>query len=105
MDKFTSTIKVSFPSKPSYDECIKIQDKFFFEDKRVVKYLKENGMTKWSIIKTENVEPVKAVAIMEYENKNSFQKCQSIFTKFMPDIINTLFKSSVTRGNMIYDKI
>ena len=105
MEKFTSIITITFPSNPAYQEWVKIQDKFFFEDKKVVTYLKENGMTKWTLTKTEDVEPIKVVAIMEYTNKNYFQKCQGIFTKFMPHIRNTLYKSNVTRGNVIYDNI
>ena len=105
MEKFTSIITITFPSNPAYQEWVKIQDKFFFEDKKVVTYLKENGMTKWTLTKTDDIEPVKVVAIMEYTNKNSFQKCQGIFTKFMPHIRNTLYKSNVTRGNVIYDNI
>ena len=105
MKKFTSIITITFPSDPAYDEWTKIQNKFFFEDTNVVKYLKENGMTNWSLTKTDDVEPIKVVAIMEYENKNSFQKCQGIFKKFMPHIRNTLYKSSVIRGTVIYDII
>ena len=105
MKKFTSIITITFPSNPAYDEWTKIQNKFFFEDKRVVTYLKENGMTSWTLTKTDDVEPIKVVAIMEYENENSFKKCQSIFTKFMPHIRNTLYKSSVIRGDVIYDII
>ena len=59
MKKFTSIITVTFPSNPAYDEWTKIQNKFFFEDKRVVTYLKENGMTSWTLTKTDDVEPIK----------------------------------------------
>mgnify|MGYP001174548329 CR=1 FL=1 len=105
MKKFTSIITITFPSNLAYDEWTKIQNKFFFEDKRVVMFLKENGMTNWTLTKTDDVEPIKVVAIMEYENENSFQKCQNIFSKFMPHIRNTLYKSSVIRGTVIYDII
>ena len=45
---------------------------FFFHDKRIVQLLKQNGMTKWTIYKTEDVEPLKVIAICKYKNDESF---------------------------------
>ena len=67
--------------------------------------LKQNGMTKWTIYKTEDVEPVKVIAVCEYKNNESFQKCQKIFLKFLPKIQDLIIKSNFARANVVKDAI
>ena len=63
--------------------------------------LKQNGMTKWTIYKTEDVEPLKVIAVCEYKNDESFQNAKSIF-KILPKIqdliINQFRQSTCCRG-------
>jgi hypothetical protein len=56
-------------------------------------------------MKTEEKEPVKVVAYFEYKNKESFDKCQRIFLKFMPQLSDLIYKSNVVRGNIVFDEI
>ena len=62
-------------------------------------------MTKWTMSKTDDVEPVKVVIIMEYINKKSFEQCQSLFLKYMPNVQNLIYKSNITRGEVIFEQI
>ena len=105
MNKFTSIITITFSNNIEFKNWYVFTEKFFLYDEKVIIYLKEKGMTKWTITKTDSEEPVKAIAVMEYKDKNSFQKCQPIFSKFMPKISNILYKSNVVRGEVIFDKI
>ena len=107
MKKFTSFITITFPSDPSFKEWERITKDFFLKDVNVVKFLKENGMTKWTWTKTDEVEPVRVVALMEYENKKSFDNCQKIFSKFIPNtnVRDMLIKSNLIRGDVIFDQI
>ena len=57
--------------------------------------------------KTDDIEPVIAVIIMEYEIKKAFNNCQTVFSKF---IVNTnvrdiLIKSNLVKRNVIIDQI
>ena len=81
MSKFVSIMTNTYSSEITYDEWLKRIINFFFHDKRIVQLLKQNGMTKWTIYKTEDVEPLKVIAICEYKNDESFQKCQKVFFK------------------------
>ena len=81
MSKFTSIITVTFPSNPLFEEWYKTIENFFLKDEKIIVYLKQNGMTKWTMSKTDDVEPIKVVIIMEYKNKKSFDQCQSLFLK------------------------
>ena len=105
MEKFTSFITITFPSELSFREWENITKEFFFKDEKIVIFLKENGMTKWTWTKTDEVEPVRVVALMEYKNKKSFETCQKIFSKYMPSVRGLLYKTNIIRGNVIFDKI
>ena len=105
MKKFTSIITVTFPSEPSYSEWYKTIENFFLKDEKVILYLKQNGMTKWTMTKTDDVEPVKVVIFMEYSSKKSFELCQNLFLKFMPNVQNLIYKSNIIRGEVIFDQI
>ena len=78
---------------------------FFLKDAKVVRFLKENGMTKWTWTKTDELEPERVVALMEYKNKKSFDDCQKIFSKYMPNVRGLVYKSNIIRGNVIFEKI
>ena len=105
MKKFSSIITVTFPSEPSYKEWYKIIENFFFKDEKVTLYLKQNGMTKWTMSKTDELEPIKLILSMEYLNKKSFDRCQALFLKFMPKVRHLVFKSNILRGEVIFDKV
>ena len=105
MNKFSSIITVTFPSEPSYKEWYKTIEDFFLKNNKVTIYLKENGMTKWTMSKTDDVEPVKVVIFMEYMNKKSFEKCQSLFLKYMPNVESLIYKSNIVRGEVLFDQI
>ena len=53
MEKFTSFITITFPSDPAFKEWEKITKDFFLQDANVVRFLKENGMIKWTWTKTD----------------------------------------------------
>ena len=38
-------------------------------------------------------------------NKKSFDKCQPVFLKFMPQISDLIYKSNIVRGEVILDEI
>ena len=105
MSKFTSIITVTFPSTPLFEEWYKTIENFFLKDEKIIVYLKESGMTKWTISKTDDVEPIKVVIIMEYKNKKSFDQCQSLFLKYMPKVQNLIYKTNIIRGEVIFDQI
>tara|TARA_Y100000589_G_C27116183_1_gene614334 strand:+ start:944 stop:1261 length:318 start_codon:yes stop_codon:yes gene_type:complete len=105
MSKFTSIITLTLPSEPAYKEFYKINDDFFFKDKKVLDFLKQNGMTKWTMSKTDELEPIKLILSMEYLNKKSFDRCQALFLKFMPKVRHLIFKSNILRGEVIFDKV
>ena len=105
MEKFTSFITITFPSDPAFKEWEKVTKDFFLKDAKVVRFLKENGMTKWTWTKTDELEPVRVVALMEYQNKKSFDDCQKIFSKYMPKISDLIFKSNIVRGKVVLDEI
>ena len=105
MSKFTSIITVTFPSLPLFKEWYKTIEDFFLKDEKITLYLKQNGMTKWTMSKTDDVEPVKVVIFMEYINKKSFEQCQSLFLKYMPKVQNLIYKTNVVRGEVLFDKI
>ena len=107
MQKFTSIITLTFPSDLAFDEWFTVTKNYFLKDKKIVQFLKENGMTKWTMTKTDDIEPVKTVIVMEYENKKAFDNCQKIFSKFIPNtnVRDMLIKSNLVRGNVIFDQI
>ena len=105
MEKFTSFITITFPSDPAFKEWEKITKDFFLKDANVVRFLQDNGMTKWTWTKTDEVEPVRVVALMEYNNKKSFDDCQKIFSKYMPNVRGLVYKSNIIRGNVIFEQI
>ena len=51
------------------------------------------------------MEPIKVLIIFEYKDKKSFDKCQTVFLKFMPKISDLIYKSNVVRGKIILDEI
>ena len=55
--------------------------------------------------KINSSEPVRVVALMEYENKKSFDNCQKIFSKYMPNVRGLVYKSNIIRGNVIFEQI
>ena len=79
--KFVSVMTNTFASEITYKEWKKKIEDFFFADERVIILLKQNGMTKYTVYKTDDVEPVKSITIFEYRTKDSFDKCQKIFLK------------------------
>ena len=107
MQKFTSIITLTFPSDLDFDEWFNVTKNYFLKDKKVVQFLKENGMTKWTMTKTDDIEPVKTVIVMEYKNRKAFDDCQKIFSKFIPNtnVRDMLIKSNLVRGNVIFDQI
>ena len=105
MSNFVSIITITFPSFIAYEDWFKRSNDFFLTDKKIKIYLTQNGWKKWTAIKTEETEPVKVVAYFEYENKESFEKCQKIFSKFMPKLSDLIYKSNVVRGNIVLDEI
>ena len=105
MKNFASIITITFPSFISYEDWLKRTKEFFLKDDKIKKYLAENGLKKWTYIKTDDVEPIKVVAIFEYKDKRSFDKCQSVFLKFMPKISDLIYKSNIVRGEIILDEI
>ena len=56
-------------STPLFEEWYKTIENFFLKDEKIIVYLKQNGMTKWTMSKTDDVEPIKVVIIMENKNK------------------------------------
>ena len=70
MKNFASIITITFPSFISYEDWLKRTKEFFMKDEKIKKYLAENGLKKWTYIKTDDVEPIKVVAIFEYKDKN-----------------------------------
>ena len=105
MSKFVSIMTNTYSSDISYNEWLKRTNSFFFDDESIVQVLRQNGMIKWTIYKTEDIEPVKVIAICEYENSESFQKCQKIFLKFLPKIQDLIIKTNFSRANIIKDII
>ena len=105
MSKFTSIITVTFPSEPAFKEWYKITRDFFLKDEKVTIFLKQNGMIKWTMSKTDDIEPVKVVICMEYLNKKSFDQCQNLFLKFMPKVDQLIYKTNIVRGEVIFDQI
>ena len=105
MSKFVSIMTNTYSSEISYDEWLKRINNFFFDDERIVQLLRQDGMTQWTIYKTEDVEPLKVIAICEYENSESFQKCQKIFLKFLPKIQDLIIKTNFSRANIVKDII
>ena len=105
MKKFSSIITVTFPSEPSYKEWYKTIENFFLKDEKIIVYLKQNGMTKWTMSKTDDIEPVKVVICMEYLDKKSFDQCQNLFLKFMPKVDQLIYKTNIVRGEVIFDQI
>ena len=105
MSKFVSIMTNTYSSEITYDEWLKRINNFFFHDKRIVQLLRQNGMTKWTIYKTEDVEPLKVIAICEYKNDESFQKCQKVFLKFLPKIQDLIIKTNFARAHVVEDVI
>ena len=103
--KFVSVMTNTFASEITYKEWKKKIEKFFFADERVIILLKQNGMAKYTVYKTDDVEPVKSITIFEYSTKDSFDKCQKIFLKFMQKIQDMIVKVNIVRGNTIFNKI
>ena len=50
--------------------------------KGLCKYLSKMVWQKWTIYITEDLEPVKVIAVCEYENEESFQNAKSILKIF-----------------------
>ena len=105
MTKFVSIMTNTYSSEISYDEWLKRINSFFFDDERIVQVLKQNGMTKWTIYKTKDVEPLKVIAVCEYKSSESFQKCQKVFLKFLPKIQDLVIKTNFARVNVVKDAI
>ena len=77
---------------------------FFFHDKRIVQFTAK-WYDKWTIYKTEDVEPLKVIAICEYKNDESFQKYQKVFLKFLPKIQDLIIKTNFARAHVVEDVI
>ena len=105
MENLASILTITFPSFIAYEDWLKRTKKYFLSDEKIKKYLTENGLKKWTYIKTDDVEPVKVLIIFEYKDKKSFDKCQTVFLKFMPKISDLIYKSNVVRGKIILDEV
>ena len=105
MENVASILTITLPSFIAYEDWLKRTKKYFLSDEKIKKYLEENGLKKWTYIKTDDVEPVKVLIIFEYKDKKSFEKCQTVFLKFMPKISDLIYKSNVVRGKIILDEI
>ena len=105
MENVASILTITFPSFIAYEDWLKRTKKYFLSDEKIKKYLEENGLKKWTYIKTDDVEPVKVLIIFEYKDKKSFEKCQTVFLKFMPEISDLIYKSNVVRGKIILDEV
>ena len=79
MENFASIITITIPSFIAYDDLLKRTKEFFLKDEKIKKHLSENGLKKWTYIKTDDIETIKVVAIFEYKDKKSFDKCQPVF--------------------------
>ena len=104
MENVASILTITFPSFIAYEDWLKRTKNFFLSDEKIKKYLAENGLKKWTYIKTDDVEPIKVLIIFEYKDKKSFDKCQTVL-KFMPKISDLIYKSNVVRGKIILDEI
>ena len=105
MENVASILTITFPSFIAYEDWLKRTKKYFLSDEKIKKYLEENGLKKWTYIKTDDVEPLKVLIIFEYKDKKSFEKCQTVFLKFMPKISDLIYKSNVVRGKIILDEV
>ena len=105
MENVASILTITLPSFIAYEDWLKRTKDFFLSDEKIKKYLADNGLKKWTYIKTDDEEPIKVVIIFEYEDKKSFDKCQPIFLKFMPQISDLIYKSNIVRGKVILDEI
>ncbi len=105
MENVASILTITFPSFIAYEDWLKRTKKYFLSDEKIKKYLTENGLKKWTYIKTDDVEPVKVLIIFEYKDKKSFDKCQTVFLKIMPKISDLIYKSNVVRGKIILDEV
>ena len=81
MENFASIITITMPSFIAYDDSLKRTKEFFLKDEKIKRYLSENGLKKWTYIKTDDIEPIKVVAIFEYKDKKPFGKCEPVFFK------------------------
>ena len=105
MENVASILTITLPSFIAYEDWLKRTREFFLGDEKIKKYLANNGLIKWTYIKTDDEEPIKVVVIFEYKDKKSFDKCQPIFLKFMPQISDLIYKSNIVRGKVILDEI
>ena len=104
MKNIASILTITFPSFIAYEDWLKRTKDFFLSDEKIKKYLAENGLKKWTYIKTDDVEPLKVLIIFEYKDKKSFDKCQTVFLKFMPKISDLIYKSNIVRDKVISDE-
>ena len=105
MENVASILTITLPSFIAYEDWLKRTKNFFLSDEKIKKYLADNGLKKWTYIKNDDEEPIKVVVIFEYKDKKSFDKCQPIFLKFMPQISDLIYKSNIVRGKVILDEI
>ena len=105
MENVASILTITLPSFIAYEDWLKRTRDFFLSDEKIKKYLADNGLKKWTYIKTDDEEPIKVVVIFEYKDKKSFDKCQPIFLNFMPQISDLIYKSNIVRGKVILDEI
>ena len=105
MENVASILTITLPSFIAYEDWLKRTREFFLSDEKIKKYLADNGLKKWTYIKTDDEEPIKVVVIFEYKDKKSFDKCQHVFLKFMPQISDLIYKSNIVRGKVILDEI
>jgi hypothetical protein len=105
MENVASILTITLPSFIAYEDWLKRTRDFFLSDEKIKKYLADNGLKKWTYIKTDDEEPIKVVVIFEYKDKKSFDKCQPIFLKFMPQISDLIYKSNIVRGKVVLDEI
>tara|TARA_Y100000589_G_C26805307_1_gene487487 strand:+ start:281 stop:598 length:318 start_codon:yes stop_codon:yes gene_type:complete len=105
MENVASILTITLPSFIAYEDWLKRTREFFLSDEKIKKYLTDNGLKKWTYIKTDDEEPIKVVIIFEYKDKISFNKCQPVFLKFMPQIRDLVYKSNIVRGKIILDEI
>ena len=73
-----------------------------FSNEKAVAFLKEHGQRSLTIIETRENDPIKGVAIWEYENKESRDACQAYWSKRFDFEGKFIHKSTFVRGEKTF---
>ena len=74
-----------------------------FNNKKAIKFYKENSQVNYSIIEVEDGESTKAIIVWEYEDKESCEKCQAYWNKWFEFDDNYIANFTVSRGYHTFD--